>query len=354
MKTRRIVIAAAALLAVVCLVWLVWPSDSKKRPVASTATAPTEMTSRASTNVSTKDLLTTVFAHNLELRKGPQFRIYVRWIRGQMLPTHKGVVPSLDDESSFVFQIDRGLIHVNLGDIGNYLNSAMALRSPLKDMKLTGEGQQIRLTGVMHKLLIPLPVEILGTIGPASGGRVHVKINKINVLKIPVKGLLKGLSVEVDDIVGKEPVDGVEVKDNDIYLNTTSLLPPPHIRGQISAIELHAPDVVVTYGSTSPDDDQQLAQWHNFLRLRGGSVAFGKLVMNDADLTLVDASDDTWFDLDLGNYHEQLVKGYSRMTPDKGLEMFMPGVGRALPPGSVSLDTLRDKSKPLPNPTIVR
>lgn len=351
MNTRRYVIAAAALLLAFFLVWIVWPSSSKnKQPAAAGGTATAELAPDPSPNAS----MTMVYAHNLELRKGPQFRIYVRWIRGRMLPTRRGVVPSLDDESSFLFQIDRGLIHVNLGDIGNYLNSAMASRSPLKDMKLTGEGQQIRLAGVMHKLLIPLPVEVLGTIAPAPGGMVHVRITKINVLKVPVKGLLRGLRVGVDDIVGKEPVNGVEVKDNDLYLNTTALLPPPHIRGQISEIELHAPDAVVTYGNTSPDDDQQLARWHNFLRLRGGSVRFGKLVMNDADLTLVDASDDTWFDLDLGNYHDQLVKGYSRMTPEKGLEMYMPDVGRALPAGSVSLDTLRDKSKPLPSPTIVR
>jgi hypothetical protein len=221
-------------------------------------------------------------------------------------------------------------------------------------MKLMGEGQQIKLTGTMHKLLVPLPVEVLGTIAPVPDGRIHVKISRINVLKMPVKRLLSGLKVQVDEIVGKEPVDGVEVKGNDIYLNTTALLPPPHIRGQISTIELHAPDMVVTYGSTSPEDDQQLAQWHNFLRLRGGSVRFGKLTMDDADLTLVDASGGAWFDLDLANYRDQLVKGYSRMTPDKGLEMFMPGVGRALPPGSISLDTLRDKTKPLPNPAKVR
>lgn len=351
MKTTRFVLAAAVLAVVFFLVWIFWPSASRRTQ------APED---KVRTNSSERELsghntgVTTVYAHNLELRKGPQFRIYVRWIRGRMLPTHTGVVPSLDDEGSFIFQIDRGLIHANLGDITNYLNAAMASRSPLKNMKLMGEGQQIKLTGTMHKLLVPLPVEVLGTIAPVPDGRIHVKISRINVLKMPVKRLLSGLKVQVDEIVGKEPVDGVEVKGNDIYLNTTALLPPPHIRGQISTIELHAPDMVVTYGSTSPEDDQQLAQWHNFLRLRGGSVRFGKLTMDDADLTLVDASGGAWFDLDLANYRDQLVKGYSRMTPDKGLEMFMPGVGRALPPGSISLDTLRDKTKPLPNPAKVR
>jgi|UPI00054E89F9 hypothetical protein len=350
-NTQRYAIAAAALLVVFFLVWIVWPSPTKKNPApaGSVDGSPT-----AAGRVPSAPGTTTVYAHNLELRKGPLFRIYVRWIRGQMVPTHVGVPPSLDDEESFVFRIDRGLIHANLGDITNYLNATMASRSPLKNMKLTGEGQQMKLSGTMHKLLVPLPVEVLGTLSPAPNGRVRIQVNKINVLKMPVKGLLGGLKVEIDDILGKEPVPGVEVKDNDIYLDTTELLPPPHIRGQISSIELHAPDTVVTYGSTAPEDDTQLAQWHNFLRLRGGTLGFGKLTMRDADLTLIDASADTWFDLDLAKYHEQLVKGYSRMTPEKGLEMFLPDVGKALPPGSVSLDTLRDKKKPLPNPAVVK
>lgn len=353
MNLRRYVIAAAGIAVVLFLVWIVWPARPKGDAQTSGINSSPTTTSAGKGSPDDHEL-TTVYAHNLELRKGPNFRIYVRWLRGEMVPVRKNRPPSLDDEESFIFHIDRGLIHANLGDITTYLNSAMAAKSPLKNMKLTGEGQQMKLSGTMHKLMIPLPVEVLGTLSPAPNGRIHLQVTKINVLKMPVKGLLGGLKVEIDDIVGKEPVEGVEVKDNDIYLDTTALLPPPHIRGQISAIALQAPDAVVTYGSTTPQDDQELAQWHNFLRLRGGTVSFGKLVMRDTDLTLIDASDDTWFDLDLTKYQEQLVKGYSRMTPEKGLEMFMPDLGKALPPGSVSLDTLRDKKKPLPSPTPVK
>lgn len=352
MKTRRYAIAAAAIAVAFFLVWIVWPSRPRGGPSGDVPEAG--QMSKPSASAPRDPGVTTVYAHNLELRKGPQFRIYVRWIRGEMVPTHPGVTSSLDDESSFIFQIDRGLIHANLGDIQNYLNANFATRSPLKSIKLTGEGQQMKLSGTMHKLLIPLPVEVLGILSPAPQGRIHLHVTKINVLKVPVKALLGGLKVEIDDIIGKDPVEGVEVKDNDIYLDTSKLLPPPHVRGQISAIALQAPDAVVTYGATTPGDDQELSEWHNFLRLRGGAVSFGKLTMHDADLTLIDASDDTWFDLDLANYHDQLVKGYSRMTPEKGLEMFLPNVGKALPPGSVSLDTLRNKNKPLPNPTIVK
>jgi hypothetical protein len=104
----------------------------------------------------------------------------------------------------------------------------------------------MKLSGTLHKLLIPLPVEIVGTVSPASNGRVHVKVEKINVLKLPVKGLLGGLKIDIGDIMGAEPVPGVEIQGNDLYLDTSKLLPPPHIRGQITLIAIQQPDVVAT------------------------------------------------------------------------------------------------------------
>jgi hypothetical protein len=49
--------------------------------------------------------------------------------------------------------------------------------------------------------------------------------------------------------------------------------------------------------------------------------------MHHADLTMVDFSNDAWFDLVLNNYQNQLVNGYTRMTPEAGLQIFMPDLG---------------------------
>ena len=350
MHPRRYAIAAALVVAIAAfLVWLKLPAPSKKNAPPDGQGQQLQAASARAASSAESDR-TTVYAHNLELRKGPNFRIYVRWLRGQMEPLYKNRPPSLDDQESFLFHIDRGLIHANIGDIEKYLNSSQAAQqSPLKNMKLSGEGSQLKIAGTLRKLLVPLPVEIVGTLSPATNGRIHFTVAKINVLKVPVKALMGGLKVEVNDVVGTKPVKGIEVSNNDIYLDTAELLPPPHIRGQISSIVFKAPDAVVTYGDTSPDDEAALAQWHNFLRLRGGSIEFGKLTMHQTDLTLIDASDDGWFDLDLANYQAQVVKGFSRMTPEKGLEIFMPNVGKELPAGSVSLDTLRNRNRALPN-----
>ena len=74
-------------------------------------------------------------------------------------------------------------------------------------------------------------------------------------------------------------------------------------------------------------------QWHNFLALKGGTLDFGKLTMHNVDLIMIDASKDAWFDLDLVNYQAQVVNGYTRMTPEAGLEIFMPDLDD-LPPAA--------------------
>lgn len=43
-----------------------------------------------------------------------------------------------------------------------------------------------------------------------------------------------------------------------------------------------------------------------------------------SDLTIVDADPGDWFDFFLGRYHEQLVAGTHRTTPEDGLVVWMP------------------------------
>ena len=96
------------------------------------------------------------------LRKGADFRIYVRWLRGNMVRTRQGVNPTFDDPESFRLEIKNGVIRANIGDIGNFLNAGI-VDSPLKNIKLLADNDQIKLTGTLHKL-ISMPVELLGSV----------------------------------------------------------------------------------------------------------------------------------------------------------------------------------------------
>ncbi len=288
---------------------------------------------------------TNVYAHNLMLRKGSTgFRVYVRWLRGLMVRTSRTVNPSFDEPESFVLDVKTGVIHTNVGDLANFLNAEVS-GAAFRGITLTGDGDTIKLRGTLHKI-IPLPVELIATIGVAPGNRVQIHVNKINVLKIPLKGLLGGFHVEVANLFQPGNIPGIEVSGNDIFLDTQKLLPPPHIRGELTAVRIVNPDVEEIYGNAT-EDVSRVQQWRNYLQLDGGTIDFGKLTMRHVDLIMVDLSDDAWFDLDLANYQEQLVNGYTRMTPQAGLQIFMPDLD-TLPKNksnqTISLEWLKNRN----------
>src|SRR6266700_6665033 len=152
---------------------------------------------------------TTVYAHNLMLRKGPNFRFYVRWLRGQMIRTRRNVNPSFDDPESFLLNVKAVVIHANVGDITNFLNVSGSANSPLKNITLSGDGNQIKLHGTLHKI-ISLPVELIGTIAAVPDNRIQIHVTKLSVLKIPLKGLLGGFHISISDLLVRG-VPGVEV-----------------------------------------------------------------------------------------------------------------------------------------------
>ena len=284
------------------------------------------------------------------LRKGPSFRIYVRWIRGQMLRTHPGINPSFDDPESFLLEIDKGIIRANIGDVSNFLNANSPRNAPLTNISIQPDGEQLVLHGTVHKI-VPLPVEIKGTLAPTPDGRVQFHLASLSVLKLPIKWLLGGMHVQLADLVHGGNLPGIQIAGNDIFFDTQKLLPPPHIHGQLSSVRVRVPDLEIIYGN-APADEAQLAQWHNFLRLTGGSLDFGKLTMHHVDLTMIDASQEPWFDLDLVNYQAQLVNGYTRMTPQAGLEIFMPDVDEQAPKKkageAITLEWLKNRNRSLP------
>jgi hypothetical protein len=348
---------AISAFAVLLLMFIVWRFRSARHATESSVS----MTSTPTAVISgvpfaaipgTSDLSdsapTNVYAHNLKLRKGPGFRIYVRWLRGQMVRMKRDVNPSFDDPDSFVLDVKTGVIRTNVGDLANFLNQAV-VNSPLKNVTLSGDGDQIKLRGTLHKIL-PLPIEMIATIAIAPGNGIQLHVTKLSLLKIPFKGLLGGFHITISSLFHPGDIPGIQVSGNDILFDTQKLLPPPHIRGQLTSVRIVNPDVEEIYGNAR-DDVTQVAQWRNFLQLRDGTVDFGKLTMRHVDLIMVDLSNDAWFDLDLAHYQEQLVNGYTRMTPQAGLQIFMPDLDK-IPHDkanqNISMEWLKNRNAPPP------
>ena len=339
---------------VVMLILVAWHFRSTKSAVAPPNPADANpdtlvlSTGTPGAGTSSANAPTTIYAHNLMLRKGSSgFRIYVRWLRGQMARTSRKVNPSFDDPDSFALDVKTGVLHTNVGDLANFLNDGLP-NSPLKDIKLSGDGDQLKIHGTLHKV-VPLPLEVIATLGIASGNRIQLHVTKINVLKIPFKGLLGGFNVTVASVFHPGDIPGVEVSGNDIFLDTEKVSPPPHIRGQLTNVRIRNPDFEEIYGNAQ-EDVARVEQWRNFLQLNGGTIDFGKLTMRHVDLIMVDLSNHAWFDLDLAHYQDQLVNGYTRMTPQAGMQIFMPSLDE-IPAGknqNISMEWLKHRDAPPP------
>ena len=208
----------------------------------------------------------------------------------------------------------------------------------------------------MHKIIL-LPIELRGTLAATPDGLVQFHLTKLDVLKLPLKRLLSGFHIKLDDLVHSSDIPGITIAGNDIFFDTQRLLPPPHIHGLLTSVRVLVPDIEVVYGGANVDQTK-LAQWHNFLKLSGGTLDFGKLTMHNVDLTMIDASTDPWFDLDLVNYQAQLVNGYTRMTPQAGLEIFMPDLDEQATQQktskSINMEWLKNRDKTLPADIPVR
>ena len=352
MRARLAVLISVCIL---LLTWLVWHLRSKKPAGQPAASAISVGASSGSTTIPTTpdSAPTAVYAHNLMLRKGPDFRIYVRWLRGDLVRTRQNVNPTFDDPESFRIDVKTGIIRANIGDIGNFLNAGGVANSPLRDITLLAEDDHIKLKGTLHKL-ISMPVELLGSVAATPDNRIQVHVTKLSVLKVPLKGLLGGLNIGVSDLFHPKGIPGIEVSGNDIFFDTLKLLPPPHIHGQLTKVRVVTPDIEEVYGNAE-EAVTRFEQWRNFLRLNDGTIDFGKLTMHHVDITMVDLSDDAWFDLDLNNYQNQLVNGYTRMTPEAGLQIFMPDLDN-LPKNkgnqNISMEWLKHRNLP-PPPEII-
>ncbi len=346
--------ARQAILLSVCILiagFVIWHSRSEKisSPPPEPAATATDSSSSLTAPSTPESAPTAVYAHNLMLRRGPDFRIYVRWLRGSMVRTRRGVNPTFDDPDSFILEIKAGVIRANIGDIGNFLNAGDIANAPLRNITLLADGENVRLNGTLHKL-ISMPVEIIGSVAATPDNRIKVHVVKLSVLKLPLKWLLGGLHISVSDLFNSRGIPGVEVSGNDIYFDTLKLLPPPHIHGQLTGVRVVTPDIEEIFGNAE-EAATKVEQWRNFLSLKDGTIDFGKLTMHHVDLTMVDISSDAWFDLDLNNYQKQLVNGYTRMTPEAGLQIFMPDLDK-LPKNTgtqnISMEWLKHRNLPPP------
>ena len=271
---------------------------------------------------------------NVDLHIDETQAIGIRDLRGEVLRTRAQVPAALDDSKSFTVRVTAGTVSLSGDALAALLNEVVfAYRgSPLKKLRATIADSQIVLRGIMHKGL-DLPFEIASTPTLEPDGRVRLHPSKTRILGVDGAKLMRALGLHLDKLLDLRGASGVTVAGNDLLLEPTKILPPPVIDGRLSSISIVGDRLVQTFGRL-PDDSVFESFAHpdtaatNFIYFRGGELRFGKLLMEDTDLDILDGNAADPFDLDLAQYARQLVAGTSRTMENEGLRVVMPDYRR--------------------------
>ena len=158
---------------------------------------------------------------------------------------------------------------------------------------------------------------------------IRLHPTRTRILGVDGQKLMSALGLQLDDLLDLKGSRGASVKGNDSYLDPTRILPPPALSGTLGVVGIQGSEVVIEFAVT-PDDSvfggyvRPDSSTTNFVYFRGSQLRFGKLLMTDTDLQIVDGDPSDPFDLNLKEYAKQLFAGTSRTLPNLGLRVVMP------------------------------
>jgi hypothetical protein len=263
----------------------------------------------------------------------------VRTLDGEFVSHSRTEPPIFDDPGSYTLRMRAANLSIDGPSLTNMLRLGMASRpSPLEDVTVTIENGALQAKGKLHKG-VAVPFSMTASVSTSADGLLRLHATKLKAVGVPLKGLFDLLGLKMDDLMKMPPGSGMRAEGDDLLLDTAALMPPPRTEGRLKTVAVSGTRLVMTMtGSGAPPPRPAtlpLPGARNYLYFFGGSIRFGKLTMNDADMQLIDANPRDPFDFWPARYEAQLVAGYSRNTRRKGLQVFMPDYSRVRANGGI-------------------
>jgi hypothetical protein len=329
MRYIRVSFLVGLILAIAFAVTTAEAQDEKTAPPAS-GSAPAANLNDAAKPQSSADNGGVVRAamRNVEYHLTDRIIVNIVSLDGKLTPK-PGQIAVFDDKNSFGLAVDAASITLSMTALTNDLNDFVFGKpdAPIKHLTATTDGQQLVLKG----LLVSkggVPFETSGSVSVTPEGMIRVHTTKVKALKLPVKGLMDLLGLDTEKVLDTKKVEGVSVDKDDLILDPTKILPPPQMEGHLTDLKITNGEIHLTF---APESDKagavpvkESCGAKNYLHFRGGTVRFGRLTMSDTDLELLDSTPADPFDFAIDHYNQQLIAGYSKMTPSGGLCVHMP------------------------------
>ncbi len=243
-------------------------------------------------------------------------------LSGELVPVGKYAMPVFDNKDSFEVRVVNGTISISPQALTSIMNNVVFAKkdSPLKDLSVSIDKDQLIIKGKLASKGIPF--ETAGTLSATPDGRIRVHTDKVKALHVSVKGMMGLFGIDLANVVNTSKIEGMDTDKNDLLMDLAKLLPPPHIQGKLVDVKVANNSIITIFG----DGGQSVrtsGEKGNYMAFRGNKVEFGKMVMDDTDLVVVDLDPGDPLDWNQSRYKDQLVAGYSKITPSFGLRAYV-------------------------------
>lgn len=268
---------------------------------------------------------------NVTFRFSETVAVEIKSLNGVLVPIGKNEFPSFDDKDSFNLRINTAEIAIDSSSLANILNSYVFARphSSLTEISASVEKGRLNVKGKLHDNG-DIPFETEGTLVPTADGKLRLHIQKIKALHVRVKGLMDLFGIDLGKLMKEGKVPGVRTQEDDLIIDLEQILPPPHIEGNVISVRMEGDKIIQIFGGSNAKPVKNIRAG-NYIAFKNNRLRFGKLVMNDADLILIDMDPNDPLDFYLDHYKEQLSAGYTKITPNFGLRVFIKDYSKLHP-----------------------
>ena len=263
---------------------------------------------------------------NVNFHVGHGVELRVLHLTGRLASTAPGKIPTFDDVTSYVIEIDSARVSMTAGSLTNLMNNVLFAgpNAPIKNMTVEIEGTELKQTGTLKKG-VSVPFTMRASLDVTADGKLRLHPTSMKAAGIVPKGVLDFFGLHIKSLLKVGAESPMQVSGDDLLLDPQRALPPPRIRGKLTRAWIADGLVYEQFGGEKPTRSiTPPVASGNFMYYRGGTLRFGKLTMVDADLLLVDDDPKDPFDFSPAEYKDQLVAGYSKNTPNNGLVTHMP------------------------------
>jgi len=268
---------------------------------------------------------------NVTFRFSETVAVEIKSLNGVLVPLGKNEFPVFDDKDSFNLRISTAEIAIASSNLANVLNSNVFARphSPLTELSISVEKGHLKVKGKLHDKG-DIPFETEGILIPTADGKLRLHNEKIKAMHVQVKGLMDLFGVDLGELMKEGKVPGVRAQEDDLIIDLEQILPPPHIEGKVVSVRIEGDKIIQVFGGSDVKPMKNIRAG-NYMAYKNNRLRFGKLVMNDTDLILIDMDPNDPLDFYLAHYKEQLSAGYAKITPDSGLRMFIKDYNKLHP-----------------------